>query len=287
MSRYFICLEGFSEQGVKALKGYKERLEKRFGSEVSIGTAHETAEKLCKFNDKGNLQSGAPTDESIRNQHLLVVVQKGLPHPKQSYQAHLFFDPILIRDGKIVSEYFESLESSIESSVKRIRLLRDKIYASYGSSPFLLPISNFSHGEFSSGLLQLRNEIDSQNCTFEKVSSVVDEVDSKLRRLRKPNRPVTQERVYHDQKGRVYKFATFDLHGGDPRLESHEDWCVINGYFRLGCRINSCNHYDVTRVDGTSLNRSLFLNCHGSEPSLCDGHRANIWPNDFRIDKGK
>lgn len=285
MSTLFLVCVGFDRASLGALKGYRSSIEKNINQEVLLGAADEVAKILCNFVDKGALDSGAPLNSSVKDQHLFVIRQIGTSEPSSMLQFQVTA-PSLTEDKPMTKQYLDSLTNCVGRSVTKVRLLRDKIYSNYSTSPFLLPFRNFACGDFQEKVQSFKSAFEIDQSDVASTSNLVDQSDSKLRRFRKPNRPATREKAFVDKLGRVQSYSPYDLHGGDPRLlREHDGWCVINGYFRFGCRINSQNHFDMYKVDGTSMRGSRIYNCHDEHGYNCSKFRANVWSSDFNIEK--
>lgn len=162
----------------------------------------------------------------------------------------------------------------IESRIKEVRRLLHSIseftYAKRKSSPFSLPLRNFTSGITQELKTYWYNDLTEQQ--------LLDRVHKlKVRYSQLKNTP---KRAYRDEKGLMFKPAEdTELHGrSHPSGSIHRTYFC--GRFRFGVSLFPGFHFDVTAENSSTIQCELRTPT-GSRRSVRDKTHINIFPNDY------
>jgi hypothetical protein len=280
---------GFSRGEKSHLKRIESLLRQRVRNhDVQFLNRSALESKLRDLSDRTDILSGAPVQPS----GLVIISRQGqlgdLEDIRPS-QLVLEVPPPEIKFGRVPDAYVSFLVPRIERAAARVKALASALYNDYVQSPFLLPRRNFIATEFWENFDQLRGrwldgarELSADG--HRSFDDLVSASCSKMKKFRRPRRGGGGSRAYMDERGMRFQFAAQAQHGADPSGQSHPIPCQVNGYFRLGCRINSAHHFDVTHFRDERWTGQSAFQCHGARTPV-NARYTNIWTNDFRIDR--
>jgi hypothetical protein len=165
---------------------------------------------------------------------------------------------------------------------QKVGLIRHEINSHRSTTPFLLPVVNFSSDTLKELLMEAATLIPMSL----DVAGALEQI--KTRFDRRHGRVVVGERSYYaDQRGMVFK-APPDrlLHGQNLRGNTihggkgHLEWCTVTSRTRLGAPYKTSFHYDCEFGRRQRISRH-FTGCHGQTVNAQNWTHANIAPNDW------
>jgi hypothetical protein len=174
----------------------------------------------------------------------------------------------------------------IKESTKRLRqkvgIIKHEINSHRSTTPFLLPVVNFSSDTLRGLLTEAAISIPFGLDVGEMLERMKAKFDGRHGRAM-----VGERRYYADQRGLVFK-APPDrfLHGQNLRGNTvhggkgHLELCTIMGRTRLGAPYKPSFHYDCELGGHQRISRE-FSGCHGQAVDARNWTHANIAPNDW------
>ena len=294
MNIYFLLFR-FDEKEKEAAKSFRLELSRSLRGYNVYFVDFDLFFERCIFgDDRSELIQGPPNNKSCI---VILYTQRNREISLSTHQLYIEVDFNFFSNGSISGLKLKLLARAC----RRMSALSGKIYRNYIHSPFILPWRNFLSRDFDNAMSFIQENWLKEEAVFEKEEVVfersvlrsfgglLDCVENKLKNLRRPRRQKRGSdhgRPYVDDRGFEFRFSANAQHGAMPvNREPHNNICVLNGLYRLGCRINSAHHYDVTGGKRGKIVGQEMFDCHAPCPESVHANYSNIWSNDFRIDR--
>lgn len=182
-----------------------------------------------------------------------------------------------IDNERAAKNYQNFLHDRLGRLIKTISFLARHFHDGSDSVLLSLPLRNFK----SSALSELKSEIADDPCSTKLLNSVEANLQLLRRRVRPRKKTGYKIKYAVDEQERFFVFGK-EHHSLPGTGSPHQKYCILNAYFRFGCRIDHTRHYNVSEGESDTTQVSgQFLDCHGQVHKVKNRTHINMFSNDF------